>query len=309
MSGPANALQEGVDGARGSDLAHQIHIADVDAQLQGSRGHQHLQLAALQALLGVQAALLGQAAVMRGDMIFTDALGQMPRDTFDHPARIDEHQRGAMLQNQRRHPVVNLRPHLPRHHRLERRWGNFQRQIAAANMTAVDNGARNLMCAGQKLRNFFDRLLRCRQSNPRQSAARQSLQPFERQGQMCATLVARDGMDFIDDHGAAGREHVAAGLRTEQDVERFGRGHDDVRRAASHPGALGLRGVAGAHHRADFHIRQAQRREFFTNTIERRLEVSLDVIRQGLERRHVYHPRLVGQRTAQTLFYELVDRG
>ncbi len=34
------------------NLAHQIHIADVDAQLEGGRRNEHLQLAALEALLG-----------------------------------------------------------------------------------------------------------------------------------------------------------------------------------------------------------------------------------------------------------------
>ena len=53
-----DALQEGVDGARRADLTDQIHIADVDAELERGGRDQHLQLAALQALLRVEAPLL-----------------------------------------------------------------------------------------------------------------------------------------------------------------------------------------------------------------------------------------------------------
>ena len=67
MAGAADALQEGGDGAGRAQLADQIDLADVDAQLQRRRGHQHLELAGLEPLLGVQPPLLGEAAVMGGD--------------------------------------------------------------------------------------------------------------------------------------------------------------------------------------------------------------------------------------------------
>jgi hypothetical protein len=66
VSGAADPLQKAVDGARRADLAHQVDIADIDAQLQRGGGDQHLQFAALEPLLGVQAQLLGQAAVVGG---------------------------------------------------------------------------------------------------------------------------------------------------------------------------------------------------------------------------------------------------
>ena len=117
MPGAAHALQEGVDGARRADLAHQVHIADVDAELERGGRHQHLQLAALQALLGVQAPLLGQAAVMRGDILLAEPLGQMPRHALGQAARVDEHQRGAMLADQLapadRRPASTPRPTSP----------------------------------------------------------------------------------------------------------------------------------------------------------------------------------------------------
>ncbi len=42
-----------------------------------------------------------------------------------------------------------------------------------------------------------------------------------------------------------------------------------------------------------------KRRELFANALERRLEIALDVVRQSLQRRHVHHARLVRQRSCQ----------
>ncbi|MNG98411.1 hypothetical protein D3C79_575530 [compost metagenome] len=55
VSGAADPLQQGRDRAWRSDLADQVDVADIDAQLQRCSGHQHLQLAVLQALFGIQA--------------------------------------------------------------------------------------------------------------------------------------------------------------------------------------------------------------------------------------------------------------
>ena len=74
VAGAADALQEAGDRARRAELADQVDVADVDAELQRRGGHQHLQLAALQPLLGVEALLLRQAAVVRGDRVFAEPL-------------------------------------------------------------------------------------------------------------------------------------------------------------------------------------------------------------------------------------------
>ena len=68
VAGAADALQEARDRARRAELADEVDVADVDAELERGGGDQRLQLAALQPLLGVEALLLGEAAVMRGDI-------------------------------------------------------------------------------------------------------------------------------------------------------------------------------------------------------------------------------------------------
>jgi hypothetical protein len=61
-----DALQQARDRARRAELAHQIDIADVDAELERCGRDQRLQRTGFQPLFGVEALLLGETAVMRG---------------------------------------------------------------------------------------------------------------------------------------------------------------------------------------------------------------------------------------------------
>ena len=86
MAGAADALQERGDRARRAELADQVDVADVDAELERRGGDQRLQLAALQALLGVEPLLARQAAVVRGDVLLAEPLGQVARRALGHAA-------------------------------------------------------------------------------------------------------------------------------------------------------------------------------------------------------------------------------
>ncbi len=112
MSGAADALQPHRNRPRRGDLAHQVHGADVDAQLQRSRGHHHAQLAVFQLFLGFQAQAAREAAVMRQYGVLAQALGQIVRDAFRQLARVDEDQSGAVLQRERGQAIVDFAPHL-----------------------------------------------------------------------------------------------------------------------------------------------------------------------------------------------------
>ena len=130
--GAADALQEGGDRARRRELAHQLHIADVDAELERGRGDQRAQRAGLEALLRVQALFARQAAVVGGDVVRADPLAQVARDALDHAPGVGEYQRGVVLADQRGDLVVEGLPDFVGHHRLERRVRQHQRQIAHA---------------------------------------------------------------------------------------------------------------------------------------------------------------------------------
>ena len=69
-------------------------------------------------------------------------------------------------------------------------------------------------------------------------------------------------------------------LRGEHEVQRLGRGDEDVGRGAQHRRPFPLRRVAGAHR--DAHVG--------ADAAQRRLQVALDVVAQGLERRDVDEP-------------------
>ena len=91
VAGTPGPLQEGRDGAGGAELADQIDIPDVDPELQRGGGHQRLEIAGLEALLGREPALARQAAVVRGDVLLPERLGERPRDPLRHAAGVDEH--------------------------------------------------------------------------------------------------------------------------------------------------------------------------------------------------------------------------
>ena len=153
--------------------------------------------------------------------------------------------------DQLREPVVLLDPDLVRHDRLERRLRQLELEVALAHVAFVDDGAARVRRAREERGQRVDRLRRRRDADARRRRRAQRLEPLERQREMRAALVARDRVNFVDDHRAHRAQHLAAGLRREQDVERLGRRDEDVRRRAAHPRALALRRVAGAHGRAD----------------------------------------------------------
>ena len=202
--------------------------------------------------------------------------------------------------------VVDLLPDVGGHHRFERRGGNLEGEVARPAVAGIDDRAlvaRRTIRAGadQETRDRLDRLLGGRQADAQQSIVAERGQALERQRQMRAALVRRQRMDLVDDHGPRGREHRAAGIGAEQDVERLRRGDDDVRRAAAHALALAARRVAGAHPGPDLHVRQALRAQGLADAGKRRFQVALDVVRERLQRRDVDDLRLVRQPALQAL--------
>ena len=97
VTGTADALQEGCDRARRTDLTNEIDVADIDAELERGGRHQGFQFAALQPLFGGEPELLRHAAVMRGDGVFAETIAELARDAFGHAPRVDEHERRAVL--------------------------------------------------------------------------------------------------------------------------------------------------------------------------------------------------------------------
>jgi hypothetical protein len=100
VAGAAGALQKRGDRTRRTELADQIDVADIDAQLQRCGRHQHRQLAALEPLLGIQPQAPSTGCRDARPRFLAEPFGQMPRRALGHPPRVDEDQRGAMRLHQ-----------------------------------------------------------------------------------------------------------------------------------------------------------------------------------------------------------------
>ena len=105
------------------------------------------------------------------------------------------------------------------------------------------------------------------------------------------------------------RRICAALFRGQQDVERFRRGDQNVRRAPQHGAALVHQRVAGAHGHADFRHQQAALAGLLQDFAERDLEIFLNVVAQRLERRDVEDFGCVCELAGQRLAHQAVNAG
>ena len=154
----------------------------------------------------------------------------------------------------------------------------------------VDDRDRSLLPAvaeaAEEPRDLVERALRCRQTDALRRRVGDRLESFEREHQVRAALGGGERMDLVDDH----RLHAAqrfAGPRGEHEVERLGRGDEDVGRVAHELLAFLARRVAGTH-------RDGRCVEGFAEPFgrerdprDRRAQVLLDVERERAQRRYV----------------------
>jgi len=295
VAGAPHALQQRRDAVRRGDLADEIDVADVDPELEGGGRDQHPQPALAQLRLRVQAHLLGEAAVVGGDVRGAEPLRELVRHALGKPPRVDENQRGPVRLDQPDQASVGLLPHFGRHHRFERRPGHLDAKIDVAPVAVIHDGASGIPRTDEEARDFLDRLLRRRKPDALQAPAAHVIEPLERQREMRAAARFDHRVDLVDDDRARASQHLARALRGEEEIQRLGRRYQDVRGRAQHRRALGLRRIAASHRGGDVHGRVSR---FFGNAphlAARRGEVLVNVRRQRLERRDVYDAHLVGQ--------------
>ena len=108
---------------------------------------------------------------------------------------------------------------------------------------------------------------------------------------MRAPLVSGDGVDLVDDHRPDTTEHRAAALRCHQEIERLRRRDEEMRRPLQHRCSFRSGGVPRPNGYLDVRGCHSQLRGDLSDLPERRLEVLVDVDRQGLQRRHVHDLR------------------
>src|SRR5262245_10506944 len=164
MARSAHALKESRNRARRAKLADEIHVANIDAKLEGGRCHHGGECTYLQPMLRVEPLLFGEAAMMRGDAHFAESVCKLARDAFGHAPRVDEDKRRAMGFDEFRQSVIDLIPDFSGHHRFE--WGrwHFELKIPRPVMAAIDDQGQLPIFAhaDEKPCNLLDRLLRRR---------------------------------------------------------------------------------------------------------------------------------------------------
>ncbi len=299
VAGPPHALQERGDRAGAAELDDEVDEAHVDAQLQRRRGDDGLQFAFLEPLLRVQADLPRQAAVMAGDRLLPQLLGEAVRHALGHAARVDEQERAAVRADELDQLLVDLGPLLVGADGRQRGLWDLDLQVELARVARVDDAAvglaRFIDAAGahEEARDLLDRALRGREADALQRPPAERVQTLQRQGQVGASLVARQGVDLIDDHRARRAEDQAALLGGEQQVERLRGRHQDVRRLLDHGRALALGRVARARDGAQRRDKLAGLGGGVRDLGERLLEVAADVVGQRLQRRDVNDADLV----------------
>ncbi len=126
---------------------------------------------------------------------------------------------------------------------------------------------------------------------------------------MRTALVADDRVNLVKNQCARRLQHATAAFAGQQNVERFGRRHDNMRRPLGHRRALARRRVAGPDKRSNVDLRQTQRAQFFLNAGERDLQVALDVVAQSFERRNVNDVRGVVEFAVDAETHQIINRG
>ncbi len=81
---------------------------------------------------------------MGGNLILADALAEMHGDAFSQRARVDEDQRGAMLQCQFGKAIIDFAPHLVGGDGAEFGARDFDREIELAAVADVDDGRKSV---------------------------------------------------------------------------------------------------------------------------------------------------------------------
>ena len=174
-------------------------------------------------------------------------------------------------------------------------------------MPDVDDHGIGTPVAGQEVGDCLDRLLRCGKTNSDGRIMCESLQSLERNCQVGSALVVGDCVDFIHDHRFDITQDGPALFRSQQNVKRFWRRDQDVRRPLQHGAPLRHQGIPSADRGADLWHQQAALARHLQDFAQRNFEVLLNVVAQSLQRRHVQNFRAVLQLPSQSFAHQAIN--
>ena len=146
------------------------------------------------------------------------------------------------------------------------------------------------LLAAEEAGQLVQRALRGGQADPLRGrvagAGDQPLQTLQRQRQVRPPLGGGHSVDLVDDDVLDRLQH-GGGRRRQHEVERLGGRDEDVGRVAPDAAAVGLGRVTGAGGDSDGGRRPAGPLRLRRQAGERRTEVALHVVAEGLQRRDV----------------------
>ena len=139
--------------------------------------------------------------------------------------------------DQRGDAVEHVAHLLGRRDRLQLSLGQLEREVEVALVTGVDDRR-----AADGRRRAAGRRSRSDAAWPRArsggAGVAQRLEPLEGEREVRAALVARDGVDLVDDDRLDRAQELPTLVAGDEQVERLGRGDHEARRLAQHGGAL-----------------------------------------------------------------------
>jgi hypothetical protein len=270
---------------------------DVDAELEGGGRDQGAQLAGAELGLDPQAPILREAAMVGRDGALAQRLAQLVGQALGHAPRVDEDERRVVLLDVRGDAREHVGHLLRRGHGLEVLLRQLDRQVQRAAVPDVDHlAARTAVLqaaaggvAHEQPRHRLDRSLGGREPDAHGAPIAEPIEALEAEHQMRSALVARDGVDLVDDHRLDRAQDLAALLGGDHQEERLGRGDQDLGRLAQHRGACGGGGVTAAHPGAQLGNGVTQLAGPRGDLAQWLLEVLLDVGGERLEGRDVEH--------------------
>jgi hypothetical protein len=278
VTGAPDSLEPARDRARRLHLDHQVDRAHVYAELERAGRRDRGQPPVLESLLDLDALLARERPVVRTHELLTGQLVEALRQTFGKASAVHEDDRAPVRPDQLEDPRVDLRPDrgplvgcrrrtadlflerdgiadrghvLDRDHyleleRLSHASVHDRHRSRRARRSVGSRSAPSTEVTGHNLQ----RALRRRQPDALRRPLGQRVQPFEGQGKVRAALGAGERMDLVDDHPLDAAERLAR-RRRQQQVQRLGRGHEDVRWPATEgPPLLGRR-VSRPHRHSD----------------------------------------------------------
>ena len=282
------ALQSDRNRARRANLANQINRPDINSQFQRSRRHQRANFPGLEFSLDRQPPLARQTAVMRRDRVLSENRREMMADALGQSPRVHKNQSRAMLLNEVRNSACKSRPTF----RLKRRGPTRSMELpprgpigAAAQFPRwrVPAGRFRQETARSPQSVSASRKVRCASSDCPVSASSRSSESARCEPRLSSAIAWISSTITV----FTVRRHFAALFGGQQNVKRFRRRDQNMRRPLLHRAALVHQRVAGAHGRANFRHQISALPRKLQNFAQRRVQIFLNVVAECFQRRNV----------------------